>query len=231
MTGYVPWPARWISGSTTTNSRRASRAVCASRTARRSGRPARRRSRRVAVSTRCGPSNGAARRPTTSSCTSWRRACNAAGASRRARAACRSGASWSTPVRRSPTNGSSHRDGSGWRSRCSARHRLLLAGSTLLALAQRVRPRACPPRSPAPRAAPWPRSACHRSRRVAVHRMRDGRVAARDPPRHRRRDDRRRCDVFAYRGGEAMLRRAPRARRARRCGPPAGAAGDGVDAG
>ena len=68
------------------------------------------------------------------------------------------------------------------------RHRLLLAGSTLLALAQRVR--LVPARLGLPRLALRRGRApgCHGSRRVAVHRMRDGRVATRDPPCHRRRD-------------------------------------------
>ena len=76
----------------------------------------------------------------------------------------------------------SRRDGSGSAFSVLGRHRLLLAGSTLLALAQRVRLVPAPPRSR--RASPLrrgPAAGRHRCRRVAVHRMRDGRVACARP--------------------------------------------------
>ena len=83
-----------------------------------------------------------------------------------------------------PNSVASRRAGSGWASRCCPHHRLLLAGSS---------------RSPLPNGCVWCRSgwACrgcrcaartaggHRHRRVAVHRLRDGCVAARHASQHR----------------------------------------------
>ena len=60
-------------------------------------------------------------------------------------------------------------------------HRLLLVGSTLLAVAQRLH--LVPKRMGLPKlaAAPWPAARVDRRRHVAVHRLRHGRVAARRP--------------------------------------------------
>ena len=106
------------------------------------------------------------------------------------------------------------------------RHRLLLAGSTLLAVAQRLR--LAPRRlgvGPAPAAARRPAVDAHRLRRLAVHRVRDGRVAARDPSQHGagarrpgRHVRRSRRDVGV------VLWRAAHARRTPRRGRGAGAA-------
>ena len=214
--------------------RRASAAGCAFRTARRSASPARRGCRPEVGSTRCVPCSGATRRSTTSSCASSRPACSAAVASRRARAGCRSVTSSRAPRRRSPSATWSPRAGSAPPYALLSRHRTLLAGSSLLAVAQRARlvpPRARRLADPRPAAARPPAGVDggpgYRARRVAVHRMRDGRLAAGDAPGHggARRSHRRHHPLVV--GPGRLLRRAARPRRAGRPGPPPRRTGDG----
>ena len=119
-----------------------------------------------------------------------------------------------------------------------SRHRTLLAGSSLLAVAQRARlvpPRVAGSLTRVPlRRGHRPAStggAGHRARRVAVHRMRDGRLAAGDAPGHggTRRRHRRHHPLVV--GPGRLLRRPARARRVGGPGPPARRAGDGRHAG
>ena len=132
--------------------------------------------------------------------TSSRRACSAGVASRRARAGCRTVTSSRRPRRRSPSATTSRRAGSGRlrdalptsdpaRRVDAARGRPAAARLVPRAGRRLADPPAAAPRSPAG----VDRGAGRRTRRVAVHRMRDGRLAAGDAPRHggaRRRDRR-----------------------------------------
>ena len=122
---------------------------------------------------RCSSAPGSRRRATSSR--RWRPACSAAAASPRARRACRSGTSWRPRARRWPRRG--RRPTTVVAARRHAvlgHHRLLLAGSTALALAQRLRlvPSArlglarAPPAAPA--GAPPSAPADRRGRRHAV---------------------------------------------------------------
>ena len=119
------------------------------------------------------------------------------------------------PRRRSPAQ---HRITPWWQRlgfRALGHHRLLLVGSTA-ARASRSELHLVPA---APRALAGCRCAGRRrcgrpARRVAVHRLRHGRVAARRPPRDRRGARRGRRHVRRCRAAAALLRRAARPRRA-----------------
>ena len=156
--------------------------------------------------------------PTTSSCGSWRRACSAGAASRRARAACRSGTSWRAPARRWPTTTARRRAGCGPGSACSA-------GTARCSPARRC--------SPSPSACGWcrggpgwpgcrcagagasrPSPARVDRARLALHRLRHGRLDARHPPR----------DGGVDRGGGRDVRRRRRTGAAAPCTPTPGSA-------
>ena len=132
-----------------------------------------------------GAAGGRAGRPTTSS-SSWRRACSAAAASRRARAACRSGtcmeATRATLGRAAPHHAVVAAPGvPGARPPPAAARRVVGAGggpASCIWCRSGWVSAALPVRRPPPLRG-------YRQRRVAVHRLRDGRVAARRAPRHR----------------------------------------------
>ncbi len=143
-----------------------------------------------------GHAGGAGGRPhgRASSPTSWAAACSAGRARWPVPRPCPSAGSWREPARPWPT-------GTGavpWWQRAAygvlGQHRLLLALSSAGAVAQRCasRPEAPgpPPRPAAPAAAPAAAGA-QRKRRVAVHRLRHGRLAAPGAPRCPRRWSRR----------------------------------------
>ncbi len=218
--------------------RHASAAASASRTARRSASAVRRGCRPEVGSMRCVPSSGATPRSTTSSCASPRPACSAGVASRRARAGCRTVTSSRRPRRRSPSATWSPRAGSA----PALRPALPTSDPPRRVVAPRRRP-ARPPGAAAGRrladprpAAPWPPAGVdgrpgYRARRVAVHRMRDGRLAAGDAPGHggTRRRHRRHHPLVV--GPGRLLRRPPRARRVGGPGPPPRRTRDGRHAG
>ena len=130
------------------------------------------------------------------------------------------------PQRRSDAPG--RRSGSGT-AVVLPRHRLLLALTWMLLLAQRLR--LVPRRFGIPRLRTRPlarrvaRPGGRPARRLSLPRLRDGRVAARRPPRRAPGDARRRRAARAARAGGRLLRRAARARRPDRRGAPARRAG------
>ncbi len=182
-------------------------------------------------SMRCAACRTTACRSTPSSSTSWRRACSAEAASRPARATSSSVRSWSRPGRRSLPSGGSRRGGSDSGFGCSAIIGSCSPARRCWPVAQRVR--LVPSRLGLSRAAVAPSTRGHLDgrRRLALHRLRDGRVATLDASGDRRTDRRDRCDVSGARVGRSVLRGAARARRPARRRRRPGCAGDGIDAG
>ena len=105
------------------------------------------------------------------------------------------------------------------------RHRTLLAGSSIAGRRPAAAAGAAAGRARPPPAAPRPGRAPDRRRRVAVHRLRDGRLDARHAPLDGRADRARRRDVRRPRRVRCVLRGAARPCRARcrrRDGSPSG---------
>ena len=191
-----------------------------------------------AASRRCGRSSSTARRSTTRSATRWTTCVSAAAARPRARRRCSSATSWRAHARcaiaaapRRCRAGSS--SGSAYRV-VLPHHALLLALTWLLAVAQRLH--LVPRRFGLPqlslRSLRTPLGGRPGPGRVPVHRLRDGRVAARRPPRRARGDARRRRAIPGSpgAGGDccgALHVHAGRDARSARGWP----AGDRVDAG